>query len=487
MEAMAQPGMAYLTEHTARLVEGWFRVRDVGLMPVKGVRTPLRVFALEGPPASPSALRGGTALGSAPLVGRERELAVLEDALADAVRGQAQVVGVVGEAGVGKSRLCAEFARSAAARGITVRRSGGVSHGQQVPLLPVLALLRNYFGVTDADDPAGARAKVTRRVLGLDPALADDLPLLLDFLEVPDPAQPAPQLAPEVRMRRIFKTVRQLIKRRSEQEILIMLVEDLHWFDPQSEAFLEQLIESYPGSRTLVLTNFRPEFSARWMRHSYYRQVPLPALGGTAVSELLGGLLGVHPSLAALPGFVQERTDGNPFFVEEVIRALVEDGTLDGGPGRFRLTRPLREVQVPASVQAVLAARIDRLPAGQKSILQTAAVIGRTFNPAVLAVVSRSTGAALEDMLSALCAAELLQETGQDPQGEFRFWHPLTQEVAYGSLLLQRRGRLHVAVAEALAVHEAGRLDELSAVLAWHWERAGRYLEAARWNVRAAG
>jgi len=278
---------------------------------------------------------------------------------------------------VGKSRLCEEFARLAAARGITVRRSSGVSHGQQVPLLPVLALLRNYFGVTETDDPAGAREKVTRRVLDLDPALADDLPLLLDFLEVPDPSRPAPQLAPEVRLRRIFNTVRRLIKRRSEQEVLVMLVEDLHWFDPQSEAFLERLIESYPGSRTLVLANFRPGFTARWMRHSYYRQLPLAALGDTAVGELLGGLLGVDPSLAALPGFVQERTGGNPFFVEEVIRTLVEDGTLEGSPGRFRLARPLREVRVPASVQAVLAARIDGLPAGQKSILQTAAVIGR--------------------------------------------------------------------------------------------------------------
>jgi len=170
-----------------------------------------------------------------------------------------------------------------------------------------------------------------------------------------------------------------------------------------------------------------------------------------------------------------------------VIRTLTQDGTLAGSPGHVRLTRPLGEVQVPASVQAVLAARIDRLPPGQKAILQTAAVIGRTFSPAVLAAVSRSADPELEDTLSGLCAAELLQETGQHPQAEFRFWHLLTQEVAYGSLLSRRRGRLHVAVAEALAAHEAGRLDELSAVLAWHWERAGRYLEAARWNVRAAG
>ncbi|MGH8972673.1 MAG: ATP-binding protein [Acidimicrobiia bacterium] len=454
---------------------------------MKGVRVPLRVFVLEGPSVSPSALRGGTTLGTAPLVGREREVAALEDALAAAAQGQAQVVGVVGEAGVGKSRLCEEFARLAEARGITVRRASGVSHGREVPLLPVLALLRDYFGVTDADDPAAAREKVTARVLDLDPAAGENLELLLDFLEVPDPARPAPQLAPEMRMRRILEAIRRLIKRRSEQEVLVMLIEDLHWFDPQSEAFLERLIESYPGSRTLVLTNFRPEFSARWMRHSYYRQLPLGTLGGTAVGELLSALLGVDLSLAPLPGFVQESTGGNPFFVEEVVRALLEDGTLEGDAGHLRLTRPLGEVQVPPSVQAVLAARIDRLPVEHKSILQTAAVIGRTFSVAVLAGVTGSSGAALEDALSALCAAELLQETAQDTMAEFRFWHPLTQEVAYGTLLSDRRRRLHAGVAEALHEQQPDRLDELAAVLAWHWERAGRHHEAARWNLRAGG
>ncbi len=481
MEALAEPGRAYLTEHTARLVEGWFRLTALGPTAVKGAHEALGVFVLEGPSGH------SRTEGASPLVGRAKELAVVEDALASATEGRAQVVGVVGEAGVGKSRLCEEFARSCTARGITVRRTTGVSHGQEVPLLPVLALLRDYFSISVTDTPAEARERLSGRLLELDAGLAGDLPLLFDFLEVPDPEHLAPQLAAEVRMRRVFDLLRRLTARRSERETLVLLVEDLHWFDPQSATFLERLIEAFPGTRTLVVTNFRPEFSAAWMRHSYYRQVSLAPLPDDAVGELLGGLLGVDLALAPLLGFVVERTGGNPFFVEEVVRALIEDGTLAGGPGAWYLTRPLDQVKVPPSVQAVLAARIDRLRPEHKELLQTAAVIGRTFGQTVLAVVAARSDDDLEDGLRALCAAELLQETQRHPVVEFRFWHPLTQEVAYRGLLRERRAGLHAAVARAIIATEPDRLDEQAALVAAHFERAGNPFEAARWNDRAAG
>jgi adenylate cyclase len=479
MEAMADPGSTYLTEYTARLVEGWFQLTSLGPRAVKGAREPRRVFMLGGPGGAP---RTG---GATPLVGRTRELVFLEDALASAVEGRAQVVGVVGEAGVGKSRLCDEFTRLVSRRGITVRRASGVSHGKDVPLLPILALLRDYFSISVTDSPAQARDKVSARLVELDPNLATDLPLLFDFLEVPDPERPVAQLVAEARMRRVFDVLRRLTARRSERETLVLLVEDLHWFDPQSEAFLERLVESYPGTRTLVLTNFRPEFAASWMRHSYYRQLSLAPLAGDAVGELVSGLLGVDLSLVPLLEFVAEHTGGNPFFVEEVIRALIEDGTLGGSAASWRLTRPLNQVKVPPSVQAVLAARIDRLPAEHKDLLQIAAVVGRSFPQAILAAVTDKDGDELDDGLRALCAAELLQQTQLEPFVEYRFWHPLTQEVAYSSLLGDRRASIHGAVAEALAERDTGRLDELAGVLARHWERAGQRLEAARWSVRA--
>jgi len=481
MEALAEPGRAYLTEHTARLVEGRFDVSPLGAMAVRGAQGPLRVFALEGPAARPP--RPATA-NAAPLVGRSQELAVLDDALAAAVDGEAQVVGIVGEAGVGKSRLCDEFALRVAGRGITVRRTAGLSHAQEIPLRPILALWRDYFSISEAEPAARARQKVEQRLADLKLDL-EALPLVFDFLGVPDPERPAPSLDPEIRMRRIFGALRQLTERRSEREPLVLLTEDLHWFDRHSAAFLERLVESFPGSRTLVVTNFRPEFSASWMRHSYYRQIPLRPLQADAVEHLLDGVLGGDESLAPLRRLIVESTAGNPFFIEEVVRTMVEDGTLVGGPGAYRTTRPVDRVRIPASVQAVLAARIDRLIPQDKRVLQAAAVVGRTFPESVLSQMTALPREELDESLGRLRSAELIHSVRAYPGAEFRFWHPLTQEVAYDALLRARRASLHAAAAGALEEHHAERLDEQAALLAWHWERAGQPLEAARWTLRA--
>jgi adenylate cyclase len=486
MEAMAEPGTAKLSESTARLVEGWFRVDDLGAQSVKGSRDAVRVYALQEPAVSPPILRGSRILGTAPLVGRQGELALLEDALSLADAGSAQVVGVVGEAGVGKSRLCDDFVRRVMARGFTVRRAAGVSHGRDIPLLPILALLRDYFGIADTDRPDEARARIATVLTGLDPALADSLPLLYDFLEVPDPDRPAAKLAPEVRMHRLFETLQVVTRRRSARETLVLLVEDLHWFDPHSAAFLERLIESFPGSRTLVLTNFRPEFSAAWMRHSYYRQLALAALSDEAVSELVGGLLGADLTLAPLLALVLDTTRGNPFFVEEVIRSLVQDGTLAGQPGEWHLSRPLERIELPPSVQAVVAARIDSLPPRHKSVLQIASVVGRTFRTAVVGTVAGLDEQALGEVLQQLCSVELVQPATGDADGEFRFWHPLTQEVAYRSMLSPARAGLHGAVARTIVDLDSHRLDERAPLVAAHLEAAGEMLEAARWHIRAA-
>ncbi|MGH9282441.1 MAG: AAA family ATPase, partial [Acidimicrobiales bacterium] len=247
MEAMAEPGRVYLTERTARLVSGQVAVTDLGRLDVKGASEPIGVFALEG------VILGGRRPAvrfaeAPPLVGRDEEMAALESALARAEAGEAQVVGIVGEAGVGKSRLCEEFARRCGARRVEVRRTAGVSHGRAVPLLPVLDILRDYFGIADTDAPQTAREKIAGRLVTLDPALAEGLLVLFDFLEVPDPERPAPPLSGEARMRRVFEVLRRVTQRRSERQTLVLILEDLHWFDPQSAAFLERLIPSYPGT-----------------------------------------------------------------------------------------------------------------------------------------------------------------------------------------------------------------------------------------------
>jgi class 3 adenylate cyclase/tetratricopeptide (TPR) repeat protein len=488
MEALAEPGRAYLTGRTARLAQGWFALRALGEFTVKGTKKPVAVWVLEGPAPVRSAYDVSRSRGLSRLVGRAEELAALESALARAGDGAGQVVGVVGEAGVGKSRLCEEFAGSCEERGLRVYRAHGLSHGRRLTLLPAVELLRHVFDIADTDPAAEGRTKVLDRLVGeqlLDPA-SEDLPILLDFLEVPDPERPAVPLAPEARLRRLFRLLRRVIQRRSDRELLVLLLEDLHWFDPASAQFVEMLVESYPGTRTLVLTNFRPEFQAPWMRHSYYRQVPLASLGSRAVGELLHDLLGGDPSLEGLADHILGRTGGNPFFVEEVVRMLFEDGAIEGRPGDYQLTRPVAELRVPATVQALLGARIDRLAAPEKLVLQTAAVIGRTFSEPVLQRVSGLPEDELGPSLDALRSAEFLHEEVLHPTAEYRFWHPLTQEVAYGSLLGERRRQLHAAVAAAIAELEADRADERAALLALHWEAAGDAVAAARWNARAA-
>ncbi len=481
MESLAEPGTIRLTEATATLLGAAFLLRDLGPTPVKGSSVPLRVHALDGV-AGGSSAAGRRRSGSVRLVGRGDELALLTAALTAAQAGRAQVVGLVGEAGAGKSRLCDELARVATGLGVTVRRTAGVSHAQSVALLPILGFLRDYFAVQDSDSAAQVRAKVADVLIAIDTAFDADLPLLFDFLEVPDPQRPAAQLGPEARRRRVLDVFARVSARRSQHTTLLLILEDLHWFDVHSITFLQAWLPSFAGTRTLVVTNFRPEFHAPWVNHSIYRHVSMTPLEDSAVLELLDELLGLDPALASLRAELGARTGGNPFFLEEIVRGLASDGTLSGSPGAYRLTRPAAEVVVPATVQAVLADRIDRLAPAQKSVLAAAAVIGRTFAESVLRGVAGLPADAHDATLQALCAGELIAHTEVD--GEYRFWHPLTQEVAYGGLLGTRRRRLHRQVAERIIELGLDRLDELAPVLVTHFEAAGEGLEAARWQLR---
>src|SRR5262249_7736636 len=452
---------------------------------IKGAGAPLRVFVLEGPGAVRSRFSVTSAGGVSPLVGRTHEMAALESALSRAQDGNAQVVGVVGEAGVGKSRLCEEFAQACTAQGITVRRGHGLSYGKHMPFQPILEFFRDYFEIVETDTPQEVRDKIAAPLVSFGASIDDDLPLFFDFMEVADPQRALPKMGPEERMRRIFELVRRVAPRRSERSTLVLVFEDLHWFDSASEAFLEELIESYPATRSLTVTNFRPEFHARWMRHSYYRQIALLPLDAQDARAMVGGLVGADPALRPLVDSLTERTSGNPFFVEEVIRSLIEDGTLKPTDSGYELTRSLDHLGVPATVQAVVDARIDRLPDGDKEILQTASVIGRTFSKPILCRVARRPEAQIEASLRGLCSAEFLSAEAVQPAPEYRFWHPLTQEVAYGSLLGERRRRIHAAVASALVENDSEGSGEQAALVAHHFPAAGEAALAARWHWRA--
>jgi len=486
MEQRAAADSAYLTEHTADLVAGYFDLRDLGAFELKGVSAPVRVYELAGIGALRSRLDRSRARGFSRFVGRTEELAVLDGALSRALEGHGGAVGVVADAGIGKSRLCMEFIERCRARGVAVYQGHCPSHGKVLPLLPIFELFRDYFGITQRDDDQVAREKIAGRMLLLDRELEPFLPLAFDFLGVPDPAQPVTAMEPAVRQRQLLAFTRRLIQARSVREPAVLFVDDAHWLDDSSDAFIAQVADIVPGTRTMLLLNFRPEYNAEWMARSSYQQLPLHPLAGAAIDELLTSLLGRDPALVGLAALIRDRTNGNPFFMEEIVQSLVESGTLIGEPGAYRSDGPVERLDVPPTVHGILAARIDRLPEREKSLLQTAAVIGRKFGEGLLRRVSELSSDQFEHSIAALRHAEFIQEEAIYPEIEYEFRHPLTHEVAERSQLASHRRRVHVAVARALEELHADKPDEHAALLAHHWDLGGQPEPAVRWHVRAA-
>jgi class 3 adenylate cyclase/tetratricopeptide (TPR) repeat protein len=481
MEGLATPGSIAVAESTYRATHGYFRFRELGPIAVKGVSEPVRVHELEGMGALHTPLEVSRSRGFSRFVGRVDEMATLEAALARAIGGNAQVVGIVGDPGVGKSRLCFEFLERCRARGLAIYEAHGVPHGKALPLLPMLELFRSFFGITAQDSDEVAREKIAGRFLFLDDGLREVLPLFFDLLGVSDPERPAPAMDPESRQRHLAAIVMRVTQMWGRRQPSVTFLEDLHWFDEASEGFLEPIVEALPGTQSLVLVNFRPEYHAAWMQKSYYQQRPLLPLGSEAIAELLRDLLGGDPSLAALSDRIRGRTGGNPFFIEEVAQALAETGSLAGEKGAFRLVRPEVELRLPTTVQAVLAARIDRLAEREKQVLQTAAVIRQRVHRAGPA----PRGGAIRDRPR--CRAPEAHRRGVRLRGGALS----ASGVAYKSLLNERRLTLHEHVAVAIAAIFQGRLEEHLSELAHHYshsrntEKAIKYSQlAGQWAVQ---
>jgi len=486
MEALAEPGSAYLTEQTAALAHGFLELKELGAFDVKGVSHPVEVFELIGVGAARSRLDLSRERGFSRFVGRNAEMATLEEALRRAGAGEGAVVGIVAEPGVGKSRLTHEFCERCRERGIEVFEAQGQSHGQSIPFMPVLQMLRSYFGIGDREPERLTREKIAGRALLLDPDFAEELPLVFDFLGVPDPDRPVSQMSPEARARALGRVVCRLINAPTRRDTVVLVVEDLHWLDEGSNALLGELVGSIVETNTLAVVNFRPEYSLGRDDSPIYRDLPLEPLGQTDTRELLRDIAGEDPSLDGLESPVHERTAGNPFFVEEIVRELVEAGHFEGERGAYRLVRPVEEAGVPATVQAVLAARIDRLGPEAKQLLQVASVVGKEIGGRALGLTAGLTGEELNPALCELIDGGYLYEVELYPERVVAFRHPLTREVAYGTQLADRRAATHAAAARALVELEPDRLDELAALVAHHMEAGGETLEAARWSARAA-
>jgi class 3 adenylate cyclase/tetratricopeptide (TPR) repeat protein len=462
MEQMAMPGSILLTQAVLSLAEGYVQVTPLGPVPVKGLVAPLGVFELVGASGIRRRLQATAARGLTRFVGRDTEFAVLVQALERAGTGHGQVVAVVGEAGVGKSRLVYEFVHAHHTQGWRVLESPSVSYGKATPYFPVMDLLKRYCHVDDSDDPRTIQAKVTGQVLTLDATLQDTLPALLSLLEALPDDSSFRQLDPPQRRQRTLAALTRVLLRESQVQPLLLVFEDLHWIDTETQALLDRLVDSLPTARLLLLVNYRPEYQHGWGNKTFYTQLRLDPLPPASAEAFLQALLGEDPGLTPLQQLLIARTAGNPFFLEESVRTLIETGVLVGAQGAYRLTQAVPTIQVPATVQVVLAARIDRLPSEEKRLLQTAAVIGTEVSLPLLQTIAELSEEVLQRGLAHLQAAEFLYETRLFPDHEYTFKHALTHEVAYSSVLQERRRALHARIVEALEALAGGQVAEVA-------------------------
>jgi class 3 adenylate cyclase/tetratricopeptide (TPR) repeat protein len=485
MEQLATPGTTRLTGETLRLAEGFVEVVPIGPVPVKGLSAPVEVFELAGPSATRTRLQAAAARGLTLFVGRGQELVHLRQALDKAHGGQGQVVAVVGEPGVGKSRLLWEFIHSHRTQGWLVLESSSVSYGKASAYLPVIDLCKSYFRIEARDDARGIREKVTGKLLTLDESFRAMVPAFLSLLEVPSDDAAWDALDSGQRRRRTVDGLRRMLFRESQIQPLCVVFEDLHWVDAETQGLLDALVEGLPTARILLLVNYRPEYGHGWGSKTYYSQLRLDPLPPESAEELLRTLLGEDDDLEPLKRLLVTRTEGVPLFLEESVRTLVETGALAGERGAYRLRRAFDTIQVPATVQAILAARIDRLPPEDKTLLQTAAVIGKDVPFALLQAISETSEETLRHGLGRLQAAEFLYETALFPELEYTFKHALTQEVAYGGLLQERRRDLHARIVRAFESLYPGRAGEQTSWLTLHafrgevWDRAVAYLRGS--------
>jgi class 3 adenylate cyclase/tetratricopeptide (TPR) repeat protein len=484
MEQLADPGSILLTPSTRVLTEGFVTVKSLGAVPIKGLAHPLEVHELTGVGPPRTRFQAVARRGLSRFVGRDAELEQLRVARQLAGDGQGQIVAVVAEAGVGKSRLVYELAHSRSMEGWLVLECGAVSYGKAMSYLPVVNLLKSYFKIQDRDSLQAIGDKVTDKLLALDPALEEALIALLALLDLPVKDTAWQALDPAQRRQRTLDALRRLLLRLAREQPVVLVFEDLHWIDGETQALLDGLVEHLGATRILLLATYRPEYRHGWSSKQHYGEISLDALRADSARKLLDALLGEDPATASLKERLLDL--GTPFYLEEAVRNLVETKALEGSPGLYRPTRPVEVIEVPASVQATLAARIDRLPPHEKHLLQVASAVGKDVPFTLLQAVAELPKDVLRRGLDHLQATEFIYPTGPSADPDYTFKHALTHDVAYGGMLQDRRRELHARIVGAIETLHRDRLDEHIERLAHH-ALQGELRERAVGYLRQAG
>ena len=484
MQTLADPGATVISETTRRLVEGYFALKPLGASRVKGIAEPINVYEVTGLGPLRTRLQRSAGRGLTKFVGREREMDAMKAAAERAMSGHGQIVAAMAEAGTGKSRLFFEF-KAKNQSGWMVLETFSVSHGKASAYLPVIDLLHNYFDISAGDDERKRREKVTGRVLALDRSLEETLPYLFALLGIIEGEDPMAQMDGQVKKRRTLDAIKRILLRESLNQPLMVIFEDLHWIDDETQALLNLLADSIGTAKILLLVNYRPEYSHQWNSKTYYTQLRLDPLGKESADEMLTAMVGDTSEVRPLKRLIIERTEGNPFFMEETVQVLLDEGALVRDGAAVRLTKALGELKIPPTVQGILAARIDRLPPAEKDLLQTLAVIGKEFQLSLVRAVVSTSADELARMLDDLQLGEFIYEQPAVGDVEYTFKHALTQEVAYNSVLNERRKQLHERIGAAIETLYAASIDDHLSELAHHYARSGNADKAAEYLARA--
>jgi class 3 adenylate cyclase/tetratricopeptide (TPR) repeat protein len=495
MQAVAPTGSVAVTDATRKLCEGYFVFKSLGPARIKGASDPVEVYEVVGIGTLRTRLEVSVHRGLSRFVGRRREIEAMKRQLEIARSGHGQIVAAVSEAGIGKSRLFREF-KAIASRGCLTLETFSLSHGKASASLPLIELMKNYFEVVATDDERRRREKVTGRVIALDRALEDILPPLFSLLGITVPGVAATEIGvdPRVLRNRKFEALKRLLLRECLNQPVIVIFEDLHWIDNETQAFLDLLAEAITSARLLLLVNYRPEYRHDWSGRGNYTQLRLAPLEKESADEMLGALFeepaasatgSSDKDLANLKRFIVEKTQGNPFFMEEMVRALFDQGVLVRN-GRVKAAKPVKDIKIPATVQGILASRIDGLAPWDKELLQTLAVIGKEFPLSLVRRLTSRSDEELQHSLANLQLAEFIYEQPGVAEVEYTFKHALTLEVAYNSMLTERRKAMHDRIGLAMEDQFAGRHADHFGELARHFSRSGNATKAIPYLWSAA-
>jgi tetratricopeptide (TPR) repeat protein len=482
MESTAEPGTIQVSENTYRLTEGYFEFKPLGEIEVKGKKEPVKAYQLLGVGSVKTRLGVSEMRGLTPFVGRQKELDQLAECFGRAKRGQGQVVGIVGEPGVGKSRLLLQL-RSVLPPGEYSYLEGDCLHyGGSIVYLPFLDMLRAYFDFAEGEQESLVKSKMAKRIASLDEKLQGILPPLQDVLSLKVQDEEYLKLEPQQRREQVFEAIRTLLIRESLNRPLVLAIEDLHWIDKTSEEFLTYFIDGLANTHILLILLYRPECTPVWVSKGYYSQIRVDQLPTGSSSDLVRAILEGGEVAADLRTFILSRASGNPLFIEEFTRTLLEKGYIQRKDGHYVITVKPSDIEVPDTIQGIIAARMDRLEANLKRTMQVASVIGREFVYRILQTIT-AMKQELKSCLLNLQELEFIYEKSLFPELEYMFRHALTQEVAYNSLLLKKRKEIHEKIGKAIEELYPDRLEEFYEILAHHysktenWEKAYQYLK----------